>query len=181
METSLCGMHTAAKQELCPDSKQSQGKVQPRSINASEVFIYTFIIPAKTSSLCALCWCSQRYHRSFGSWGGSQVLDQNWNEVSGILNMEGKTPSRVLREEAKKRKQRATEQEARQEIQRGACLMFVCVSEAKSAHFTRGLTGSMSYPDVGPDYVSLASYCSSSCVQVFTARHARVLQDITLL
>lgn len=54
-------------------------------------------------------------------------------------------------------------------------------SEARSAHFTRGLTGSMSYPDVGPDYVSLASYCSSSCVQVFTARHARVLQDITLL
>lgn len=38
--------------------------------------------------------------------------------MSGILNMEGKTPSRVLREEAKKRKQRATEQEARQEIQR---------------------------------------------------------------
>ena len=48
---------------------------------------------------------------------------------------------------------------------RCACSMFVCVSEANT--------------------VSLASYCSSSCVQcaaqVFTARHARVPQDITLL
>lgn len=52
--------------------------------------------------------------------------------MSGILKMEGKTPSRVLREEAKKRKERATEQEARQEYQRGNVIYDCLLSYASS-------------------------------------------------